>query len=178
MYLLKEDWINVVKYVKEVCVFYGVFVDKVELIDEGYIDMNKYYIWMFILYIIMDVEIVQIGIVNFIFYISFIVYGYVMVGGMFKNISFELYSKIVDNDICKGWFVDKDFIYEGGLMGSVVLFKYVNLKYMWYDLEGNNCNDLCYMCVEEMWLIEVEVLVMGGNIVGGKLLLEEFVKIC
>ena len=61
-------------------------------------------------------------------------------------------------------------------MGSVALPKYANLKYMWYDLEGNNCNDLCYMRAEEMWLIEAEALAMGGNIAGGKSLLEEFVK--
>ena len=70
-------------------------------------------------------------------------------------------SKIADNDIRKGWFADKDFTYEGGPMGSVALPKYANLKYMWYDLEGNNCNDLCYMRAEEMWLIEAEALAMG-----------------
>lgn len=32
------------------------------------------------------------------------------------------------------------------------------------------------MRAEEMWLIEAEALAMGGNIAGGKSLLEEFVK--
>ena len=47
--------------------------------------------------------------------------------------------------------------------------KYANLKYMWYDLEGNNCNDLCYMRSEEMWLIEAEALAMGGGLLPGSL---------
>lgn len=176
MYLLKEDWTNAAKYAKEARASYGAPADKAELIDEGYIDMNKHHTWMFTSHITTDAEIVQTGIVNFISHISSTAYGYVTAGGMFKNISSELYSKIADNDIRKGWFADKDFTYEGGPMGSVALPKYANLKYMWYDLEGNNCNDLCYMRAEEMWLIEAEALAMGGNIAGGKSLLEEFVK--
>ena len=148
MYLLKEDWTNAAKYAKEARASYGAPADKAELIDEGYIDMNKHHTWMFTSHITTDAEIVQTGIVNFISHISSTAYGYVTAGGMFKNISSELYSKIADNDIRKGWFADKDFTYEGGPMGSVALPKYANLKYMWYDLEGNNCNDLCYMRAE------------------------------
>lgn len=176
MYLLKEDWNNAAKYAHEARASYGMPGDKAELIDEGYIDMNKHHTWMFASDITVDAEMVQTGIVNFISHISSTAYGYVAAGGMFKNISSELYNQIPDNDIRKGWFAKDDFTYEGGPMGSVALPKYANLKYMWYDYDGNNCNDLCYMRAEEMWLIEAEALAMGGNVAAGKSLLEEFVQ--
>lgn len=176
MYLLKEDWTNAAKYAREARSSYGQPADKAELIDEGYIDMNKHRTWMFASHLTTDAEIVQTGIVNFISHISSTAYGYATAGGMYKNISSDLYNKIPDNDIRKGWFAKEAYTYEGGPNGNVSLPKYANLKYMWYDLDGNNCNDLCYMRSEEMWLIEAEALAMGGNLTQGKALLEEFAK--
>lgn len=175
-YLLKEDWSNAAKYAREARASYGSPADKAELIDEGYIDMNKHHTWMFASHLTTDAEVVQTGIINFISHISSTAYGYSTAGGMYKNISSGLYELIPDNDIRKGWFADKEFIYEGGPMEVLRLPKYANLKYMWYDLEGNNCNDLCYMRSEEMWLIEAEALAMGGDVAAGKSLLEDFVK--
>ncbi len=176
MYLLKEDWNNAVKYAREARASYGNPETKEELIDEGYKDMTKHHSWMFASHLTTDAECVQTSIVNFISHISSTAYGYATAGGMFKNISSELYNKIPVNDIRRGWFADEDFTYVGGPNGSVALPKYANLKYMWVDLEGNNTNDLCYMRAEEMWLIEAEALAMGGDISGAKSLLEQFVK--
>lgn len=176
MYLNKEDWTNAAKYANEARSTYGAPEDKAELIDEGYIDMNKHHSWMWTSDITIDAEIVTTGIVNYISHISSTAYGYVTAGGMFKNISASLYNKIPDNDIRKDWWCGKDIVYEGGPMGSVELPQYANLKYGWYDTDGNNCNDYVYMRAEEMWLIEAEALTMGGNVPAGKALLEQFVK--
>lgn len=126
--------------------------------------------------ITVDADIVQTGIVNYISHISSVAYGYVTAGGMFKNISSDLYNKIPDNDIRKEWWCNDETLYTGGPMGKVKLPKYANVKYGWYNTAGDNCNDYVYMRAEEMWLIEAEALAMGGNIGGGKSLLETFVK--
>lgn len=176
MYLNKEEWTDAAKYANEARSTYGAPEGKEELIDEGYIDMNKHHSWMWTSDITIDADIVATGIVNYISHISSTAYGYVTAGGMFKNISANLYDKIADNDIRKGWWCAEDMVYEGGPMGRVELPQYANLKYGWYNEAGDNCNDYVYMRAEEMWLIEAEALTMGGNIPGGKALLEQFVK--
>lgn len=176
MYLNKEDWTNAAKYANEARAAYGAPESKAELIDEGYIDMNKHHSWMWTSDITVDADIVQTGIVNYISHISSVAYGYVTAGGMFKNISSDLYNKIPDNDIRKEWWCNDETLYTGGPMGKVKLPKYANVKYGWYNTAGDNCNDYVYMRAEEMWLIEAEALAMGGNVGGGKSLLETFVK--
>ncbi len=176
MYLRKEEWTKAEQYAIEARSGYTQLDSKEQLIDEGYVDMDKHPSWMWTSYITLDAPIVESGIINYIGHISSTAYGYVTAGGMFKNISSELYDKIPDTDIRKGWWCSEDMTYIGGPVGEIDLPKYANLKYGWYNLGGNNCNDYCYMRAEEMWLIEIEAKAMGGNIPGAKEALEEFVR--
>lgn len=173
MYLLKEDWTNAAKYANIAKAGFTL-ADKSAVL-EGFIDMNKQPSWMWASDITIDAEMVQTGIVNFISHISSTAYGYVTAGGMYKNISAELYDKIADNDVRKDWWCrDTTQITEGPMQPK--LPPLANLKFGFYNDNGDNCNDLCYMRAEEMYLIEAEALAMGGNAAGGKALLEEFVQ--
>ena len=54
--------------------------------------------------------------------------------------------------------------------------QYANLKFGYYDTEGNSFNDLCYMRAEEMQLIAAEGYALSGNLPQAKSILEDFVQ--
>jgi len=93
---------------------------------------------------------------------------------MYKNISADLYAKIPATDIRKSWWLAANTS-TVTVLGTKTLPKYANLKFGYYDMDGNNYNDLCNMRVEEMILIEAEALGFT-NLAAGKAKLETFVK--
>lgn len=109
----------------------------------------------------------------------------------------ELYKRIDANDVRKGWWVDENLKsplidnlrwpgYPDKEIGALEInqqkkkyYPYTNVK---FGPEGdqigttNNSGDWPLMRAEEMILIKAEATGMGGNLAGGKKILEDFVK--
>lgn len=116
--------------------------------------------------------------------------------GCYKSINRLLFDKIPTTDVRKGWWVDANLdspnlatVTWGGVTGNAVadlaitdvklpFVPYTNVKFGQYGFIGNNINagDWCIMRVEEMILIKAEATAMGGNLAGGKQILQDFVK--
>lgn len=116
--------------------------------------------------------------------------------GCYKSINRLLFDKIPATDVRKGWWVDENLdspnlatVTWGTATGNAVadlaitdvklpFLPYTNVKFGQYGFIGNNINagDWCIMRVEEMILIKAEATAMGGNLAGGKQILQDFVK--
>lgn len=129
-------------------------------------------------------------------YSSFSAKAYTTGQGCYKMINSLLYRKISSTDIRKGWWVDEK-LHSNNLKGlswgdaigdeistlaipdvKVPFLPYTNVKFAQYGGVGNdkNAGDWCMMRYEEMLLIQAEATAMGGDLSGGKALLESFIK--
>jgi len=170
-YLNMENWAQAAKYAAEAQVGFSVMDSK--WLNEGFVSLTNPS-WMWASDVNDQSAIATSGIVNYTSHISSTAYGYSLAGAMYKNISSDLYAKIPATDIRKSWWLAAN-TKTVTVLGNVTLPKYANLKFGYYDMDGNNFNDLCYMRVEEMILIEAEALGFT-NLAAGKAKLEAFVK--
>ena len=123
--------------------------------------------------------------------------GYTCSQALYKRINSFTYDKIPATDVRKGWWVDSslespllDKMNWNGATGSAIssldipnvkkpFVPYTNVKFAPYQ---NNCgtnvnaSDWCIMRAEEMILIQAEALAMGGDVAGGRTILENWVK--
>ena len=104
---------------------------------------------------------------------------------------------IPDTDVRKGWWINAslespllDHMDWDGVTGSAIssltipnvkraFQPYTNVKFAPYENKCGtdiNAGDWCIMRAEEMLLIQAEAMAMGGNLGGGKSLLENWVK--
>ena len=104
---------------------------------------------------------------------------------------------IPDSDVRKGWWINAsldstllDHMDWDGVTGSAIsslaipnvkraFQPYTNVKFAPYENKCGtdiNAGDWCIMRAEEMLLIQAEAMAMGGNLGGGKSLLENWVK--
>ncbi|MDL2223813.1 RagB/SusD family nutrient uptake outer membrane protein [Bacteroidales bacterium OttesenSCG-928-M06] len=122
--------------------------------------------------------------------------------GCYKAINSLLYRLIPSTDVRKGWWVDENLhsdnlatvkwvnnatgeITTGDDVAKLAIsdvkvpfVPYTNVKFGQYGGIGStvNAGDWCLMRAEEMLFIQAEALAMAGDLPGGKLLLEDFVK--
>lgn len=125
--------------------------------------------------------------------------GYTAGQGLYKRINSLLWNTIPDTDVRKGWWVDTnlaspllDHMEWNGKTGSEIsslvipnqkraFVPYTNVKFGPFENQCGtsvNAGDWCIMRAEEMLLIQAEALAMGGNLNGGKALLENWIKTC
>lgn len=123
--------------------------------------------------------------------------GYATGQRCYARCNIELYNKIPATDVRKGWWVDEQLEsplidnlswpgYEGRPIGPLVIsevkqsfYPYTNVKFgPEADVIGNtnNSGDWPLMRAEEMLLIQAEATGMGGDLNGGKQLLQNFVQ--
>ena len=123
--------------------------------------------------------------------------GYTTSQGLYKRINSLLYNMIPDTDVRKGWWINAslespllDHMDWDGVTGSAIsslaipnvkraFQPYTNVKFAPYENKCGtdiNAGDWCIMRAEEMLLIQAEAMAMGGNLGGGKSLLENWVK--
>ena len=119
--------------------------------------------------------------------------GYTTSQGLYKRINSLLYNMIPDTDVRKGWWINAslespllDHMDWDGVTGSAIsslaipnvkraFQPYTNVKFAPYENKCGtdiNAGDWCIMRAEEMLLIQAEAMAMGGNLGGGKSLLE------
>lgn len=147
-------------------------------------------------------DIVQSGIINFpSMMCAFTGNGYSPTYAP-RLINSKLWAQIPSTDVRKGWWLDKNFnspiidttravksMYEGKTYVAVynasgkevadINYPYQNVKFGAYKNDyGNETNacDVPLMRVEEMLLIQAEAKAMGGDVPGGKAILENFVR--
>lgn len=147
-------------------------------------------------------DIVQTGILNFpSMMCSFTGNGYSPTYA-YRAINSKLWNEIPSTDVRKGWWLDSkfnspivnsDYVINTGKQVYVfssaskdddhlfALWKvpYLNVKFGAYQNKyGNETNacDVPLMRVEEMILIQAEATAMSGDVVGGKKILEDFVR--
>ena len=147
-------------------------------------------------------DIVQTGILNFPSMMSsFTGNGYSPTYA-YRAINSKLWNEIPSTDVRKGWWLDSkfnspivnsDYVINTGKQVYVfsstskdddhlfALWKvpYLNVKFGAYQNKyGNETNacDVPLMRVEEMILIQAEATAMSGDVVGGKKILEDFVR--
>ncbi|SEG04518.1 RagB/SusD family nutrient uptake outer membrane protein [Parabacteroides chinchillae] len=174
VHLCKEEWKEAAEAAEEAVAGFPV-MDKAGL-KEGFVSMDNNPSWMWSSDVTSQSSIAIGGITNFTSHVSSTAYGYATAGEMYKNISSELFNKIPDTDARKDWWCKSDSLVFVVGAGMVKLPKYANLKFGYYDTEGNNFNDLCYMRAEEMLLIAAEGYAMSGNLPQAKSILEDFVQ--
>ena len=129
-------------------------------------------------------------------YSSFAGRGYATGQGCYKMINNLLFRKIPHTDVRKGWWVDENLHSDnladltwGDAIGDeiaslsipdvkVPFAPYTNVKFAQYGGVGNdkNAGDWCMMRYEEMLLIAAEGTAMAGDLLGGKAILENFIK--
>ncbi|MBS4767011.1 RagB/SusD family nutrient uptake outer membrane protein [Alistipes sp. kh20] len=123
--------------------------------------------------------------------------GYTTSQGLYKRINSLLYNMIPETDVRKGWWIDTnlsspllDHMDWDGVTGSAIsslsipnvkraFVPYTNVKFAPFENKCGtdiNAGDWCIMRAEEMLLIQAEAMAMGGNLNGGKSLLENWVK--
>lgn len=123
--------------------------------------------------------------------------GYATTQACYARCNVELYNKIPATDVRKGWWVDEqlkspliDNLSWPGHTGEPIgpleisqqkkaFYPYTNVKFgPEKDQIGTttNAGDWPLMRAEEMILIKAEATAMGGNLEGGKRILEDFVK--
>lgn len=123
--------------------------------------------------------------------------GYTTGQGLYKRINSLLYNLIPETDVRKGWWIDTnlaspllDHMEWEGATGSAIssltipnvkraFVPYTNVKFAPFENKCGtdiNAGDWCIMRAEEMLLIQAEAMAMGGNLNGGKALLENWVK--
>ncbi len=112
-------------------------------------------------------------------------YGYTTAVAVWRDINVLLYSKIPSTDIRKNWWVDENKNsnitgYPAGYGTTKGFNKYTNIKFANYNndwgVDDSNAGDWCIMRSEEMLFIEAEAKARGGDLPGGKILLENWVK--
>lgn len=149
-------------------------------------------------------EITQTGIVNWCSHLSsFTGNGYSVATRTYRMINQNLWSKIPESDVRKGWWVDEKLespllrkapTYKGKYTDNVTgevkdtvytfsqkwgYSKYTNVKFHAYNSDFLNVVNACdwpMMRAEEMLLIKAEGEAMSGNITGAQATLEGFVK--
>lgn len=111
-------------------------------------------------------------------------YGYAQVGS-WRKISKSLFASIPASDCRRGWFLDSDGQSknlneaQAKYVASNECPPYTQVKFAPYKDVINtttNATSVPLMRVEEMYLIQAEATVMGGDPATGKTLLENFVK--
>lgn len=126
--------------------------------------------WMWGIIVNETDEIVSSGIVNWPSHMGSFNYGYANYSGGLQ-INKELYDKISDGDIRKGWWLGSDLKSENlsaaqqALMTGYGYAAYTQVKFAPYNnvLEtAINANDIPLMRVEEMYLIKAEAEAMSG----------------
>lgn len=140
--------------------------------------------WMWAVYVQEIDRVVTTGICNFPSHMGSLSYGYAQVGS-WRRVSKALYVEIPDTDCRKGWFLDENKESKNLNANQQAYIKqygapaYTQVKFAPYQNvlgTSTNASDIPLMRVEEMYLIEAEATGMGGDLNGGKQLLENFVK--
>lgn len=123
--------------------------------------------------------------------------GYTTKQGLYKRISSLTYNTIPDTDVRKGWWINSslespllDKMTWNGVSGAAIsslninnlkkpFVPYTNVKFGPYqNICGSDVNagDWCIMRAEEMLLIQIEAMAMGGNVNGARDLLNNWVR--
>lgn len=138
--------------------------------------------WMWGIIVSETDRIVTSGIVNWPSHMGSFNYGYANFSGG-RQINKELYGKISEKDVRKGWWLGSD-LKSGNLTSAQQAMitdygyaAYTQVKFAPYNnvLENSvNANDIPLMRVEEMYLIKAEAEAMSGK--DGKTTLVNFIK--
>ncbi|MDR2130019.1 MAG: RagB/SusD family nutrient uptake outer membrane protein [Odoribacteraceae bacterium] len=141
-------------------------------------------------------EVVQTGIVNFPSHACSLTGNGYAPANAGRYINGALWNAIPAGDVRKGWWLDGKrssphldtawrITYNGQEYGPAEWFGFrdscLNVKFGPYKDIYNNPTNACdfpLMRAEEMILVRAEALAMGGDLAGGKKVLEDFVKTC
>lgn len=150
---------------------------------DEYLDGFKYITnpgWMFGSIVTPELDMVKTGICNFFSFMSSFSYGYAGLTGMHKAIDKRLYDHMSSTDKRKKAFQDPaltTFVApNGGYSSTTTIPAYVNGKFGKSDDGASNTQDLVYMRVAEMYLIEAEALAASGQAGPASTLLETLIK--
>jgi starch-binding outer membrane protein, SusD/RagB family len=198
-YLYMEEWDNAAADADSAMVGYTPYL-KTEISAPGFYNATDHN-WMWAVLIPADLagqELAtwpsQLG--------SFSGNGYVAYAGIWRSINKLLYDKIPATDIRKNWWLNanktspnlagltwtdnaQNITYTGQEIVDaaiadvkVPMEPYANIKFGQRSGVGGAVNDgdWCMMRAEEMVLIKAEALAKGGDLAGGKQVLEDFVK--
>ncbi len=132
---------------------------------------------------------VKSGICNFTSMVTSLCYGYggyTTIVSVWKKINVNLYNRIADSDVRKGWWINDQRVsttvgesWKGINFADERMHPYTNIKFAPNNkepMDPNNATDFIYMRAEEMILINAEASAMAGDLNGGKKILEDFVK--
>ncbi len=147
-------------------------------------------------------DVTKTGICNWTSMFTSLAYGsvtYTATVGCYKRINTRLFDLISDTDIRKGWWASEELKDETGevigytspavrkaypelyaaIAGKMKEYPHTVVKFAPTNkdpLEKENSVDFQLMRVEEMYYILAEAKAMGGDVAGGKQVLESFVK--
>lgn len=140
--------------------------------------------WIWGIYIQEIDRVVTTGICNWPSHMGSFNYGYASAGA-WRYVSKALFNEIPASDCRKGWFLDADGkskninAQQAAYVAQNGMAPYTQVKFAPYQgVLGTSTNacDIPMMRVEEMYLIQAEATAMGGDVAGGKQILESFVK--
>ena len=198
-YLYMEEWQKAVADVDKALQGYTPYAMS-ELTSPGFNNANDHN-WMWAL--LLPADIIGTTLLSWPSHLgSFSGEAYVPYAGTYRSINILLWKKIPATDVRKRWWLDenltspyleglnwvdveKNITYKGQDIATANISGvkqpmniYANVKFGQRSGVGSSYNegDWCMMRAEEMILIKAEATAKGGNLAGGKQILEDFVK--